>query len=1056
MRKASDAGRHKLRWPGLALGLAVLAGAAATAGALGGTKAAAITPTPSSNCRLGNGIHHVIEITFDNTHFNRDNPNVLSDLEQMPALKDFITSNGTLLSNNYTPLIAHTADDSLTNYSGLYGDRHGQGIGNSYETYVGGNPVSKSSFAYWTGTYNLDAFPNMPYSPKVPAAGSPAKTPPAPWVPFTRAGCDVGDVSTANMVLENTNPDLANVFGPTSPEVAQLTADTDSFKDQETNDYVGVGVHCAQNDSFCTTAVGKRGNQTTVSPTAVPDTLPDEPGGYSGFQAVFGHKYLTPQLAQAANSGGNRVVGGHTYPVVDASGNLTDLNGVTMKGNFKIPAPVNDFTPGFPGFGPISAAQTLAYVADMQEVGVPVTYGYISDAHEKKTGETGCTNPSTASNPAEGPGDPCYEQNLQNYNAAFATFFQRLADDGIDKSNTLFIITADEGDHFAGANATRAVQPTCGAAPVSWMSSTTCSYSTVSGTPRIGEQQVSIHGLLQNQEGNSTPFYNESQGNSIYINNQPGPNDPTTRQLERDFFSASANDVFDGNVQENITQYEADPLVEQLLHFANADPARTPSFTLFPKPDFFFTIGATDGSAANQCASGVNQSNAWQKCSQTASGFAWDHGYYAPEIDNTYLGLVGPGVAHNGIDGFSAAQGPSSDGTANSDPKLVTSIGNPGTWADHTDTRPTILALTGLKDDYTDDGRVLTEDLTVKPGKTAAPNYQPLAVCYKQLNSSVGRFGTDVLLTDTAALRTGSAGDDSTYQWVSADLAALGAQRDALATKIKGDLFNAEFNNVTIPGGNADLAHCNTVLRLADKLMTVVAGAAPAVPTASATCMNSTFSGTTDNLTVPAGAFCIASGTVDKNLTVGSNGLLISFTGISVGHDLKAGPNAELDVFSGTVGHDLDVASPSAVGLGFGGTLHVGHDLTVGGSSSPNALFVDVCSAKVDHDLAISRVVGNAEIEVGDDEFCDPSAGASSAVHDLSVTDSTAAFVDVGNNTAGHNVIVKNDTAAAGGYIDVSDNTVSQNASCSGNSPALGKDGPDDHTNSAGHTNSCG
>ena len=187
------------------------------------------------------------------------------------------------------------------------------------------------------------------------------------------------------MVLENTSPDLANFFGPTSPEVQQLNADTDTFKDQETNDYLGVGVHCAQNDSFCTTAMGKRGNQMTVSPTAVADSLPDEPGGYSGFQAVFGHKYLTPQLGQAANSGQNRVVNGNTYPVLDSSGNLTDLNGNTMKGNFKIPAPVNAFTPGFPGFGPISAAQSLAYIADMQEVGVPITYGYISDAHEKKT-----------------------------------------------------------------------------------------------------------------------------------------------------------------------------------------------------------------------------------------------------------------------------------------------------------------------------------------------------------------------------------------------------------------------------------------------------------------------------------------------------------------------------------------------------------------------------------------------------------------------------------------------------------------------------------------------
>ena len=104
-------------------------------------------------CQLGNGIQHVIEITFDNTHHFRDNPNVLSDLEQMPALHDFITDNGTLLSNYYTPLIAHTADDSLTNYTGLYGDRHGQGLTNTYETYNngGGSVTAKSSFAILDG-----------------------------------------------------------------------------------------------------------------------------------------------------------------------------------------------------------------------------------------------------------------------------------------------------------------------------------------------------------------------------------------------------------------------------------------------------------------------------------------------------------------------------------------------------------------------------------------------------------------------------------------------------------------------------------------------------------------------------------------------------------------------------------------------------------------------------------------------------------------------------------------------------------------------------------------
>jgi hypothetical protein len=782
---------------------AVIASAAAVAAwGASSTTASTRTSVASSSCHLANGIQHVIEITFDNVHYNRDNPNVLSDLEQIPALTNFITSNGTLLSNNHTPLIAHTADDSLTNYSGLYGDRHGQGITNSYETYgSGGTVTSKSSFAYWTGTYGLDAFPNQPYSPNVPAAGSPPSTPPAPWAPFTRAGCDFGAVSTANLVLENTNPDLANVFGANSPEVAQLNADPDPFKDQEVNDYLGIGVHCAKVDSFCST-----------NSRPVTDALPDEPGGYNGFQGVFGHKYLQPQLIHAANSGLNRVVNGHSYPVYNTAGNLVDLNGNEIDGAFKINGV---FTPGFPGFGPISAAQSLAYVADMQETGVPVTYAYISDAHEKKSGQTGCSNTGTA----QGPGDSCYKANLVADNTAFTTFFQRLADDGINKSNTLFVITADEGDHFAGANVGRSLAPTC--TGVSGTAGYTCSYAKQGTTAFIGEQQVDIHGLLQHQESNTTPFYNESQGNSFYINGQPGATDPTTRQLERDVANATVFDSFDAS-NEKIAQYEADPTVEQLLHFVNADPARTPSFTAFPKGDFFLTIGTQDTSSPppgklDGCTAGTTAATAATGCVSINNGFAWDHGYYAPEIDNTWLGIVGPGVANKGVDGFAADQGPSSADGANSNPQLVTSIANPGTWADHTDIRPTILALTGLKDDYVDDGRVLVEDMTVSPGKTGQPKYLDLAKCYKQLNSSVGEFGTDVLVADTNALKTGSSTDDSTYLSTLSKIQSLGAARDALATQIKNDLFDAEFNNHPIPGAN-DLKDCNRILAQAAAL----------------------------------------------------------------------------------------------------------------------------------------------------------------------------------------------------------------------------------------------
>jgi hypothetical protein len=65
-------------------------------------------------------------LQFDNVHFTRDNPNVPSDLEQMPNLLNFLTGNGTLISHEHTPLIAHTADDIVTAESGaLLGAGHG-------------------------------------------------------------------------------------------------------------------------------------------------------------------------------------------------------------------------------------------------------------------------------------------------------------------------------------------------------------------------------------------------------------------------------------------------------------------------------------------------------------------------------------------------------------------------------------------------------------------------------------------------------------------------------------------------------------------------------------------------------------------------------------------------------------------------------------------------------------------------------------------------------------------------------------------------------------------
>ncbi len=399
-------------------------------------------------CHLGNGVQHVIELTFDNVHLFRDNPNVPSDLELMPHLRSFLESNGALLSNVHTPLIAHTADDSLTLYTGLYGDRHGMPVSNSYKTYApDGSTESDGSFVYWTApVYNSAAgavssteptTPSMVYSPTVPAEeGATGTITPAPWVPFTRAGCSVGDFSTANMVLENTNLDVPTVFGADSPEAAEVRAEP-GFKNVSTAKYVGEAVHCAQTDAACMSA-----------PRAVPDTLPTEPGGYSGYHALFGYRYVSPLL-----SGGQKSLTRNGYPVTDANGDLVDLDGKTMTNSYA-------GIPGFPGFSP-TATQSLAYVADMQEAGIPVTYGYVSDIHERKAGQTGCTTASaTRTGNALGPGDSCTIATAQAYDAAFVKFFDRLAKSGITPQNTTFVITAEENDHFAGADTLRASTPT--------------------------------------------------------------------------------------------------------------------------------------------------------------------------------------------------------------------------------------------------------------------------------------------------------------------------------------------------------------------------------------------------------------------------------------------------------------------------------------------------------------------------------------------------------------------------------------------------------------------
>ena len=803
-------GRRRLAVRAAAVtGCASLLSALAVAGATPGLASAA-KPLVSAaqhgqgptSCGLGHGVKHVIELTFDNVHFFRDNPNVPSDLQMMPSLLHFLEDNGTFASNNHTPLIAHTADDLLTTFTGLYGDRAGMPVSNSYRAYnTDGTTDPAGSFAYWTdpvfdtaATPNPghDTNPSMVYAASPPATTKPAPKPdtttPAPWVPFTRAGCNVGEAGTVNQDLENNAVDIPKVFGANSPEAQQLAADTDSFKDAETADYAGIAVHCAQGSAFCSSARGVKFGQTSPSPTAVTDSLPDEPGGYSGYQGLFGHRYVAPQLGA-----GTANVSHDGYQVTNAAGNLVDENGNQINGAFLTNHP------GFPGFGPINASQTLAYVADMQESGISVTNGYIADIHgnEHIPGLTACNGAPAAL----GSGDPCYVAQAQYYNQAFATFFKRLTADGITPKNSLFIVTPDEGDHEAGANVGRAIQPTpanCNGATVSGDTVTpavACTYPAGS----FGELAGNVTGLLATQKSDTTPFTLENDSApEFYVTGQPGPDAPAVRTLERDVAGLTASNPYSGNTNEKITNYLADPVEEGILHMVNADPARTPTFAMFAKPDYFLSSGPAACSGP---------------CVTQNTGFAWNHGDYAAEIDTNWLGIAGPGVAHLGLDGSAADAGPSSAG-ADSGQVTVPGSGTTGTWMDLTDVRPTLMYLTGLKDDYEHDGRVVTQLLTRPNQALAAPGVSTLGACYKQLNSSVGQFGTATLQASTNAVESTSAGD-ATYIHTNQALTALEKVRDALAGKIKGELEAAAFRNTRVLGASAQAVACQAVIAAA-------------------------------------------------------------------------------------------------------------------------------------------------------------------------------------------------------------------------------------------------
>src|SRR5262249_55469747 len=138
---------------------------------------------------------------------------------------------------------------------------------------------------YWTDPIvDYNTVTGAPLGDSLPTLVSAAgRQTPAPWVPYTRAGCDFGSVAAADTELENTTPDVPDVFGANSPQAKE--AEDRMQQAKASADFEGLAIHCAAASSLCGTAEG------------VADQLPNEPGGYRGYKALFGNTSVQPVIS---------------------------------------------------------------------------------------------------------------------------------------------------------------------------------------------------------------------------------------------------------------------------------------------------------------------------------------------------------------------------------------------------------------------------------------------------------------------------------------------------------------------------------------------------------------------------------------------------------------------------------------------------------------------------------------------------------------------------------------------------------------------------------------
>ena len=395
-------------------------------------------------------------LQFDNVHSERDNPNVPSDLEQMPALRSFLTSQRDAADQRpHDPDLAHGRRNRVDRDRAVPRPQRPHGRQQL--------PVLRPA------TRRPPATSAARTSPRRSSTG-PTRPRPADDQTLQQrhhrrhehAGA-VGPVHARGLRLRRPRRGQHGAREHLQRPHQRVSGGFDCRHAEQERDRTSRGSRSTARWPTAPATASAPTARPTTSPTSRPATaasravrrVPGEPGAHRQARTRAATRRPQPIFDVFAPDATNTPKAGESAPPADLpTDNADGHRRPTASPPARRPRRrCIDSTrqPGFPG---------LRRAGGQQRAGLrrppPRRPGSPSPTRTSQTSTTTTTTRTAATLSVRV--RPATSSQLRSTTRPSAAFFQRLANEGINKANTLFLVTVDEGDHFSWR---RADNPGC-------------------------------------------------------------------------------------------------------------------------------------------------------------------------------------------------------------------------------------------------------------------------------------------------------------------------------------------------------------------------------------------------------------------------------------------------------------------------------------------------------------------------------------------------------------------------------------------------------------------